>query len=113
METPWGVEPKMREQYNWCRMSGDEAEGGLTLDGIYKDHRRRVLIYLTRLVGEAEAEDLTQEVFVKVGKGLKDFRGESHLLTWIYRIATNTALDRLRSPAFNQKGEDDALDPVG
>jgi RNA polymerase sigma-70 factor (ECF subfamily) len=50
-------------------------------------------------VGESEAEDLTQEVFIKVNKALVDFRGESKLSTWIYRIATNAALDKLRSPS--------------
>ncbi len=79
----------------------------LTLDVVYKDHRQRILSYLTRLVGEAEAEDLTQEVFVKVGKGLTGFRGESNLTTWIYRIATNTAFDRFRGAAFKGTGQDE------
>lgn len=74
---------------------------------IHRDFRAKILRYLTRLVGEREAEDLTQEVFVKAAAGLNDFRGESQMATWLYRIATNTALDRLRSPSFqrmNQKG---------
>jgi RNA polymerase sigma-70 factor (ECF subfamily) len=79
----------------------------LTLDGVYKDHRPKILSYLTRLAGEAEAEDLTQEVFLKVGKGLIGFRGESNLTTWIYRIATNTALDRFRRPGFKESGQDE------
>jgi len=58
--------------------------------------RSRVLRYLTRLVGEGEAEDLTQSVMLKISEGLPDFRGDSSLSTWIYRIATNAALDRLR-----------------
>lgn len=66
---------------------------------IYETYRARIVRYLTRLVGEAEAEDLAQEVFVKVNQSLEGFRGESQVLTWIYRIATNRALDRLRSPS--------------
>jgi RNA polymerase sigma-70 factor (ECF subfamily) len=58
--------------------------------------RPRVLRYLARMAGEAEAEDLAQEVFAKVSRGLGDFRGDADLSTWVYRIATNTALDRLR-----------------
>jgi len=57
------------------------------------------LRYLTRLVGAADAEDLTQSVMLKVNEGLGGFRGESSVSTWIYRIATNAALDRLRSRA--------------
>ena len=58
--------------------------------------RPRVLRYLARMAGEAEAEDLAQEVFAKVSRSLENFRGDAELSTWIYRIATNTALDRLR-----------------
>jgi RNA polymerase sigma-70 factor (ECF subfamily) len=63
---------------------------------IHDDFRPKVLRYLSRLVGEADAEDLTQAVMLKVGEGLGGFRGDSSISTWIYRIATNTALDRLR-----------------
>jgi RNA polymerase sigma-70 factor, ECF subfamily len=63
---------------------------------IYDDFRPRILRYMTRMVGEAEAEDLVQEVFAKISRALKRFRGESKLSTWIYQIATNAALDRLR-----------------
>jgi RNA polymerase sigma-70 factor, ECF subfamily len=58
--------------------------------------RPRVLRYLARMAGEAEAEDLAQEVFEKVGRGLGNFRGDAEVSTWVYRIATNTALDRIR-----------------
>jgi RNA polymerase sigma-70 factor, ECF subfamily len=76
--------------------------GTLIFDEIYSAYRGRILRYLSRLVGEAEAEDLTQETFLKAGKRLEDFRGESQILTWLYRIATNTALDKLRSPSFRE-----------
>jgi RNA polymerase sigma-70 factor (ECF subfamily) len=75
----------------------DQVE--LEFDKIHADFRPQVQRYLTRMVGEHEAEDLTQEVFVKISRGLGTFRGESQLSTWIYRIATNAALDRLRNPA--------------
>jgi RNA polymerase sigma-70 factor (ECF subfamily) len=73
----------------------DKSE--LRFQEIYEEYRAKVFRYLVRMVGECEAEDLTQEVFVKVGRGLDAFRGESSLSTWIYRIANNAALDRLRS----------------
>ena len=63
---------------------------------IHDDFRPRILRYLTRMAGEGEAEDLTQEVFARIGRALKSFRGESKLSTWIYQIATNVAVDRLR-----------------
>ncbi len=63
---------------------------------LYGEYYPKIAGYLRRLVGEAEAEDVAQETFVKVGRSLGGFRGESSLSTWIYRIATNTALDHLR-----------------
>jgi RNA polymerase sigma-70 factor (ECF subfamily) len=70
---------------------------------VHDTYRLKILRYLTRLVGEHEAEDVTQTVFAKVSEGLKNFRGEASLSTWIYRIATNAALDKLRSLA-TQRG---------
>ena len=64
---------------------------------IYTAYWPKIARYLARLVGEDEAEDLTQEVFIKVSQALPGFRGESSVSTWLYRIATNAAYDRLRS----------------
>lgn len=77
-------------------------------NAVYMEFRPKIVRYLARLAGNDEAEDLAQEVFVKVSRGLKDFRGESGLATWIYRIATNTALDRLRSAALRPSCEESA-----
>ncbi len=74
------------------------AHGGAPteFDAIHRSYRPKIVRYLARFVGEHEAEDLAQEVFVRVARGLPAFRGESRLSTWIYRIATNAAFDRLR-----------------
>ena len=64
--------------------------------------------YLSNLVGKDEAEDLAQTVFLKVHDGLKDFRGEAKVSTWIYRIATNVAADRTRSASFRESRRSDA-----
>lgn len=69
---------------------------------IYNTFQPRIKRYLTRMVGIAEAEDLAQDVFVKVSRGLAGFRGDAQLSTWIYRIATSVAIDRLRSPSFQR-----------
>lgn len=69
---------------------------------IYASYHPRIHRYLTRLVGKIEAEDLTQEVFLRVNRGLPDFKGDAKLSTWIYRIATNVATDRVRSRSFKE-----------
>ena len=77
------------------------------------DHfRPRVLRYLTRLVGEREAEDLTQSVMLKVCEGLSGFRGDSSVSTWIYRIATNAAMDKQRHKTIHLLSETE-LESVG
>lgn len=78
-------------------------------DTIHSSHRPRIVRYLTRLVGPDAAEDLTQEVFLRVSRGLRDFQGAAKLSTWIYRIATNVAMDRLRSRSFRQTRSDKAI----
>jgi RNA polymerase sigma-70 factor, ECF subfamily len=86
---------------------------GLSFEQIHADFRPKVQRYLARLVGEAEAEDVTQEVFLKISRALPSFRGESQLSTWIYRIARNAALDRLRAPSFKRAANDGRMDEPG
>ena len=69
---------------------------------IYEEFQPKILNYLARLMGPNEAEDMAQVVFAKVSRGLASFKGQSKLSTWVYRIATNTAIDRLRSSAHSQ-----------
>lgn len=78
------------------------SDADLEFQEIHDVFRPKIYRYLSRMVGENEAEDLTQEVFIKVNQGLRNFRGESKLSTWLYRIATNAAVDRLRSPSFQR-----------
>ncbi len=87
-------------------MSYDEAE----FQKIHADFRPKIHRYLIRLVGEQEAEDLTQEVFVKVSRALETFRGEAQLSTWLYRIATHAAIDKMRSLSFRQDTRNSSLD---
>jgi len=79
------------------------AEETLDFHKIHDEYRPKVRRYLARLAGEHEADDLTQEVFVKISRSLSGFKGESSLSTWIYKVATNTALDRFKSPAYRQE----------
>jgi RNA polymerase sigma-70 factor, ECF subfamily len=91
----WGIALMRYQIENWVHSK-------LDFHNIYDAYQPRILRHLVNLVGELEADDLTQEVFVKVSQALKNFRGESQLSTWIYRIATNTAIDRMRTASFRQ-----------
>lgn len=74
------------------------AAGDATaLHSLYDRHSRRVyntaLSYLQR---EADAEEVTQDVFTKVWRSAASFKGNSEVTTWLYRIAVNTSLSLLR-----------------
>ncbi len=65
-------------------------------DAIVERHRRTVYQVCYRFVGNHEdASDLSQESFVRAWRGLKTFKGESALSTWLYRIAVNVCLNRV------------------
>jgi len=64
---------------------------------LYEIHARRVYTVVRRLVGDDHlAEDLSHEAWVRAFEKLHLFRGEAAFGTWIYRLATNVALNRLR-----------------
>ncbi|OGO05525.1 MAG: hypothetical protein A2Y73_05630, partial [Chloroflexi bacterium RBG_13_56_8] len=59
-----------------------------------------------------EAQDAAQEIYLRVWCGLANFRGEAQFTTWLYRIAVNTCLNRLRHlrPQRNRLDSEDPLD---
>src|SRR6202522_2754448 len=60
---------------------------------IIKKYQERLYWHIRRMVVEHEdANDILQNVFIKVWKNLGEFREESNLYTWLYRIGTNEAL---------------------
>ena len=65
-------------------------------DLIVERHRRAVYQLCYRFVSNHEdASDLSQDVFVRAFRGLKNFRGQSSLATWLYRIGVNVCLNRV------------------
>ena len=63
------------------------------------------------LTDPADAADTTQEVFLKVFRGMKHFQGESSLKTWIYRIAVHEASNRRRW-WFRHKAHETSMEPL-
>jgi RNA polymerase sigma-70 factor (ECF subfamily) len=62
------------------------------MEALYHRYKRRVFGLVTRITGHADAEEVAQEVFVRIFRGLAKFRGDSQLGTWVYRLAVNAAL---------------------
>ena len=70
---------------------------------VFRKYQGPIYNYLLRMTqNQAEAEDLTQETFVRAHRSLPTFRGEASLSTWLYRIATNVSLDHFRRPTTRQ-----------
>ncbi len=63
---------------------------------IYEHCSDRVYALMVRIVGSQDADDLTQQVFLQMFRKLDQFSGGSKLETWLYRLATNEALQHLR-----------------
>jgi RNA polymerase sigma-70 factor, ECF subfamily len=65
-------------------------------DLIVERHRRTVYQLCYRFVGNHEdASDLSQDVFLRAFRGLRNFKGQSSLGTWLYRIGVNVCLNRI------------------
>ena len=88
------MDPRMDEQALISRIqSGDRAAAR----ALYDQHVRRVYQLVYRMLGDADqAEEATQDTFVKAFSRLDSFRGESSLATWLHAIAVSMALTALR-----------------
>ena len=73
------------------------SENEKVFNQIVRDYSERLWWHVRRFVNSHEdADDLLQEIFLKVWAALPSFRGESQLFTWVWRIATNETLNHLR-----------------
>ncbi len=75
-------------------------------------YHQQIYSLVYRMVNDpADAADTTQEVFLKVFRGMKRFHGESSLKTWMYRIAVHEASNRRRW-WFRHKAQETSIEPV-
>jgi RNA polymerase sigma-70 factor (ECF subfamily) len=83
---------------------------------IVERHRRAIYRLCYRFVGRHEdATDLSQDVFLRAYRGLRRFRGDSSLATWLYRIGVNVCLNQvsIRTPVLTALDETAALPARG
>jgi RNA polymerase sigma-70 factor (ECF subfamily) len=74
---------------------------------LYRAHVSRILGLARRMSGSQDADELTQEVFVRAWQKLGTFRGESAFGTWLHRLAVNVILERRRSRAVQMSRQYD------
>lgn len=77
-------------------------------DLIVERHRRSVYLLCYRFVSNHEdASDLSQDVFLRAYRGLRSFRGQSSLATWLYRIGVNVCLNRVSAKKLPSESIED------
>ena len=77
---------------------------------VYREHLPRVHSLVRRMTAGRDADELTQDVFVRVWQKLASFRGDSAFTTWLHRLAVNVVIERFRSDKIRrlrlQDGDD-------
>src|SRR5947208_4636722 len=82
---------------------------------IYRTHVARIHSLTRRMLGSHEADEVTQDIFVRTWQKLGQFRGDSQFSTWLHRLAVNVVIERRRSFAIQRERMSDdpaALDLV-
>jgi RNA polymerase sigma-70 factor (ECF subfamily) len=80
---------------------------------LYREQAGRVYALCLRMSGDrSSAEELTQDVFVRVWQKLRTFRGESAFSTWLHRLATNVALMAQRARTRRERRVEPVEDPA-
>jgi RNA polymerase sigma-70 factor, ECF subfamily len=83
-----------------------QAQGGdvAAFERLYREYSGRIYAVALRLTGErSQAEEVTQDVFVRAWEKLGSFRGDSAFSTWLHRLAVNEVLARRRSEGRRDK----------
>jgi RNA polymerase sigma-70 factor (ECF subfamily) len=94
------TEPALAELSEAALIEACLAGRAGAFDLVVERHRRSVYQLCCRFVGNHEdASDLSQDVFLRAYRGLRSFRGQSSLATWLYRIGVNVCLNRVSAKA--------------
>lgn len=107
----WDVPVLDGEEHKFIeRLKARDERAFIELVQVYE---QRVFRLVFRMLGRRdEAEDMAQEVFVQVFKAISQFRGDSKLSTWVYRIAVNLCKNRVKYLARRHTDAQDELEPI-
>jgi RNA polymerase sigma-70 factor (ECF subfamily) len=114
--------PEEPREFDWAlvrrQLEGDRD----AFRALYEKYRDKVYATALRILGEpAQAEDLAQEIFLKIHDELNGFKFESKFSTWLYRVAVNHAINkaneigrraRIREQIALERGPAEAADPA-
>lgn len=93
------------------------AAGGdaSAFERLYRTHVARIHSLTRRMLGSHEADEVTQDIFVRTWQKLGQFRGDSAFSTWLHRLAVNVVIERRRSFAIQRErmsDDPDVLDGI-
>ena len=78
---------------------GDQS----AFERLYRTHVARIHSLTRRMLSNQEADEVTQDIFVRTWQKLGQFRGESAFSTWLHRLAVNVVIERRRSFAIQRE----------
>jgi RNA polymerase sigma-70 factor (ECF subfamily) len=91
------VSPLIRPHDDLALVERCRAHAPGAFEEVYRTHAPRLFGLACRMVGRTEAEDLLQEIFLTAHRKLGQYKGESALGTWLFRLGVNHCVDHLRS----------------
>ena len=94
--TVWNSEETESDSYLVERALDGDVAG---FEKLVTRYQNKIMGYVGRMTNgdREEAEDITQEAFIKAYRSLDSFRGQASFSTWLYKIATNLCIDRART----------------
>jgi RNA polymerase sigma-70 factor, ECF subfamily len=109
MAMPW--HSRAGDRVNHADDAG--ATRAATFDQLFEEFSQPIFTYVLRMVGDRDrAEDITQDSFIKAYRKLDTLTDDTSIRSWLYRIATNTAIDEMRRRRFIARpGDDDQHSP--
>lgn len=97
----------------WALETGAMAVEPGEIEQIYRNYGGMVYRRCLQILkSESDAMDAVQDVFVRVLRSIKHFRGQSSPATWLYRISTNICLNRIRDKTNRERLRKEALQPL-
>jgi RNA polymerase sigma-70 factor (ECF subfamily) len=109
VRAPWEVEPPELTDEDVVRLA--QQGDAVAFEQIYRTHSRRVYALCLRMTGNpADAEELTQDVFLQLLRKIHTFRGDSALSTWLHRMAVNIVLMKLRKKTLPADSLDESAE---
>lgn len=107
LRLPAGTIPAADSGSNVARAAAGDVRA---FEELYRAHLPRVHSLVRRMTGGRDADEITQDVFVRLWQKLGTFRGDAAFATWLHRLAVNVVIERFRGEQTRRKRFYDGVD---